>query len=53
MAVTVVCVSDSQRRGVEATLRRIGVGAQVRAAHHLQPGGGHAQPDGTPWMSAS
>ena len=30
MAVTAVCVSDSQRRGVEATLRRIGVGAQVR-----------------------
>src|SRR2546429_109964 len=31
MAATAVCVSDSQRRGVEATLRRIGVAAQVRA----------------------
>src|SRR5256885_6903684 len=29
-AATAVCVSDSQRRGVEATLRRIGVAAQVR-----------------------
>src|SRR5271170_311348 len=31
LAVTAVCVSDSQRRGVEATLRRIGVGEAVRA----------------------
>jgi len=31
MAVTAVCVSDSQRRGVEATLRGIGVGERVRA----------------------
>jgi len=31
LAVTVVCVSDSQRRGVEATLRKIGVDDRVRA----------------------
>ena len=30
-AVRVVCVSDSQRRGVEATLRQIGVEDAVRA----------------------
>src|SRR5215475_3714375 len=31
LAVTVICVSDTQRRGVEATLRRIKVEDRVRA----------------------
>src|SRR5439155_1682530 len=48
MAVTAVCVSDSQRRGVEATLRRIGVGAQVRALTIYIPVDDALKPDGTP-----
>src|SRR5256885_1264351 len=48
MAVTAVCVSDSQRRGVEATLRRIGVGAQVRALTIYNPVDDALKPDGTP-----
>ena len=48
LAVTVVCVSDSQRRGVEATLARIGVGAQVRALTIYNPVADALHPDGTP-----
>src|SRR5438874_6306980 len=48
MAVTAVCVSDSQRRGVEATLRRIGVTAQVRALTIYNPVEDALTPDGTP-----
>src|SRR6202048_398603 len=48
MAVTAVCVSDSQRRGVEATLRRIGVGERVRALTIYNPVDDTLMPDGTP-----
>jgi glycosyltransferase involved in cell wall biosynthesis len=48
MAVTVVCVSDSQRRGVEAVLARIGVAAQVRAVTIYNPVDDALEPDGTP-----
>src|SRR3977135_4644555 len=48
VAVTGVCVSASQRRGVEATLRRIGVGAQVRALTIYNPVEDTLTPDGTP-----
>src|SRR6202011_151184 len=48
MAVTVVCVSDSQRRGVEATLRSIGVGERVRALTIYNPVDDTLMPDGTP-----
>lgn len=37
LAVTVVCVSDAQRRGVEATLRHIGAGTAVRAVTIYNP----------------
>jgi glycosyltransferase involved in cell wall biosynthesis len=47
LAVTAVCVSDSQRRGVEATLRSIGVGAQVRALTIYNPIDDALAPDGT------
>jgi len=48
MAVTAVCVSDSQRRGVEATLRGIGVGERVRALTIYNPVDDALMPDGTP-----
>jgi glycosyltransferase involved in cell wall biosynthesis len=48
MAVTAVCVSDSQRRGVEATLRSIGVGERVRALTIYNPVDDTLMPDGTP-----
>jgi len=47
MAVTVVCVSDAQRRGVEATLARIGVSAQVRAVTIYNPVADDLTPDGS------
>ncbi|MBV9695576.1 MAG: glycosyltransferase family 4 protein [Gammaproteobacteria bacterium] len=37
LAVTVVCVSDAQRRGVEATLRHGGAGARARAVTIYNP----------------
>jgi glycosyltransferase involved in cell wall biosynthesis len=37
LGVTIVCVSDSQRRGVEATLRQIGVADRVRAQTIYNP----------------
>jgi glycosyltransferase involved in cell wall biosynthesis len=48
MAVTVVCVSDSQRRGVEVVLGRIGVAAQVRAVTIYNPVDDALVPDDTP-----
>jgi glycosyltransferase involved in cell wall biosynthesis len=47
MAITVVCVSDWQRRGVEATLRSIGA-ADVRALTIYNPVDDALMPDGTP-----
>jgi glycosyltransferase involved in cell wall biosynthesis len=48
MAVTVVCVSDSQRRGVEAVLRGIGVAERVRAVTIYNPVDDALAPDATP-----
>src|SRR5438094_650699 len=47
-AATAVCVSDSQRRGVEATLRRIGVAAQVRTLTIYNAVEETLRPDDTP-----
>jgi glycosyltransferase involved in cell wall biosynthesis len=46
-AVTVVCVSDWQRAGVEATLRSLGVADAVRALTIYNPVDDALQPDGT------
>jgi glycosyltransferase involved in cell wall biosynthesis len=46
--VTIVCVSDSQRRGVEATVRRIGVADVVRAVTIYNPVSDDLVPDDTP-----
>jgi glycosyltransferase involved in cell wall biosynthesis len=46
-AVTVVCVSDWQRDGVEATLRSIGVADVVRALTIYNPVDDALRPDGT------
>jgi glycosyltransferase involved in cell wall biosynthesis len=46
-AVTVVCVSDWQRAGVEATLRSIGVADAVPALTIYNPVDDALQPDGT------
>jgi glycosyltransferase involved in cell wall biosynthesis len=48
LSVTAVCVSDSQRRGVEATLARIGVGAAVQARTIYNPIDDRLMPDDTP-----
>jgi glycosyltransferase involved in cell wall biosynthesis len=48
MAVTAVCVSDSQRAGVEATLRGFGLGGRVRALTIYNPVDDALTPDGTP-----
>src|SRR4029077_18541341 len=47
-AVTVVCVSDWQRGGVEATLRSIGVADVVRALTIYNPVDDALRPDDTP-----
>lgn len=47
-AVRVVCVSDSQRRGVEAVLRRLDLGEAVRARTIYNPIDDQLAPDGTP-----
>jgi glycosyltransferase involved in cell wall biosynthesis len=47
LGVTVVCVSDSQRRGVEATLRQIGVDDRVRARTIYNPVDDALVPDGS------
>jgi len=49
LAVTVVCVSDSQRRGVEATLRRIRVDDKVSARTIYNPVDDRLRPDDTPF----
>jgi glycosyltransferase involved in cell wall biosynthesis len=45
--VTAVCVSDWQRRGVEATLRSLGVAERVRALTLYNPVDDELRPDGT------
>ncbi|HXR93418.1 MAG TPA: glycosyltransferase family 4 protein [Steroidobacteraceae bacterium] len=47
MGVRVVCVSDTQRRDVEATLRQIGVGDEVPACTIYNPVPDELRPDGT------
>ena len=46
-AVQLVCVSDSQRRGVEAVLRQIGVADAVRALTIYNPVDDQLAPDGS------
>ncbi len=46
--VTIICVSDTQRRGVEATVRRIGVADVVRAVTIYNPVSDDLVPDGSP-----
>lgn len=48
LGVTVVCVSDTQRRNVEATLRSIGVAEQVRALTIYNPVDDSLVPDARP-----
>lgn len=48
LAVTAVCVSDSQRAGVEATLAAIGVADRVRAVTIYNPVDDALRPDATP-----
>jgi glycosyltransferase involved in cell wall biosynthesis len=48
LGITVICVSDTQRRGVEATLRRIGVDDCVRALTIYNPVDDSLSPDGSP-----
>lgn len=47
LAVTVICVSDTQRRGVEAALRHIKVADRVRAFTIYNPIDDALAPDGT------
>jgi glycosyltransferase involved in cell wall biosynthesis len=47
MAVTAVCVSDSQRAGIEAALAGSGLGAEVRALTIYNPVDDALQPDGS------
>jgi glycosyltransferase involved in cell wall biosynthesis len=46
-AVTVVCVSDAQRRGVEAVLQQLALGAAVRALTIYNPIAETLRPDAT------
>ena len=48
LAVTAVCVSDTQRRGVEATLRDSALAAAVRSLTIYNPVDEQLVPDGTP-----
>ena len=48
LSVTIICVSDAQRRGVEATLQRMDVGDRVRAHTIYNPVDGALTPDGSP-----
>jgi len=48
MAVTLICVSDTQRRGVEATLRKIAVDDVARARTIYNPVDDSLAPDGSP-----
>ena len=47
LAITVICVSDTQRRGVEATLRKIGVDDRAHAVTLYNPVIDELVPDGT------
>jgi glycosyltransferase involved in cell wall biosynthesis len=47
MSVSVVCVSDTQRRGVEATLEQMGLDGSVRARTVYNPVCDELQPDGS------
>ncbi len=47
MAVTIICVSDSQRRGVEATLQQMRIDDQVRAHTIYNPVSDELAPDGS------
>jgi glycosyltransferase involved in cell wall biosynthesis len=47
LGVTVICVSDTQRRGVEATLRKIGVDDCVHALTIYNPVADDLVPDGS------
>jgi glycosyltransferase involved in cell wall biosynthesis len=48
LSVTIICVSDWQRRGVEATLRRIGVEDRVKVCKIYNPVDDTLVPDGSP-----
>jgi glycosyltransferase involved in cell wall biosynthesis len=48
LRVTIVCVSDSQRRGVEAALRAMGLGDRVRAHTIYNPIDDSLAPDNSP-----
>jgi glycosyltransferase involved in cell wall biosynthesis len=48
LSVTVLCVSDWQRERVEATLRGLGIGAQVPVIRIYNPVDDALSPDGTP-----
>ncbi len=48
MSVTIICVSDSQRRGVEATLQDMRIDDQVRACTIYNPVSDALAPDGSP-----
>jgi glycosyltransferase involved in cell wall biosynthesis len=48
LSVTIVCVSDTQRQGVEATLRSMRVGELVRAHTIYNPIDDTLAPDGSP-----
>jgi len=47
LAVTAVCVSDTQRAGVEATLNSLGIGGRTRALTLYNPVDDAITPDGT------
>jgi glycosyltransferase involved in cell wall biosynthesis len=49
LGITVICVSDTQRRGVEATLRRIQVDDRVQAVTIYNPVDDALVPDGSPF----
>jgi glycosyltransferase involved in cell wall biosynthesis len=49
LSVTIVCVSDSQRRGVDATLRRARIEDRVRTCTIYNPVDDALVPDGSPF----
>jgi glycosyltransferase involved in cell wall biosynthesis len=49
MSVTIICVSESQRRGVDATLRGIGIEDRVRTCAIYNPVDDALAPDGSPY----
>jgi glycosyltransferase involved in cell wall biosynthesis len=48
MGVTIICVSDTQRKGVDATLRRLGIQERVRTCTIYNPVDDSLSPDGSP-----